>query len=373
MEKVRVGIVNTGWWADAMYLPALTAHPDVVVTAVCGRQEEKARAFAKKWQVENTYVDYRVMLSSGVCDAVIVASHNNTHYEIVMAAIHQGIHVLCEKPLAMNVGEASEMTAASKAKKIKTLVPYTYRFLPHARYMKQLIDDGFIGTPYHLNIRYYHAFGREPGYGWGWDAGIVGEGDLANLASHPIYLAHWYFGAVESVTAELIQSVDRGQLTPAGKPFTAVNDNGILVLRFENGASGSIHYSSVAHEKSCFDQHHAMEFHGSEGSLHHVNDWVQQQETYGIREGETQKKKLVVPDAIWGHAKSVDVHESYKAVFRRDRFMVGEFIDSILGRPIRSRTPLPSFKEGLFVQQVIDAAALSSKEGRRVYLKEIEP
>ncbi len=260
METVRVAIVNTGWWADAMYLPALTAHPHVEITAVCGRNPQKAADFAAKWNVPQYFTDYEQMLSADVCDALIVATNNETHHPITMKAIAHGLHVLCEKPLALTVQEADEMTRAAKAKGISTLVPFTYRFLPHARYIKHLIDTGYIGTPYHLNIRYYHAFGRTPGYAWGWDADQIRAGDIANLASHPIYLARWYFGEIKSVMAELNQSVDRGQLTPEGKPFKAADDNGVLLLRFESGAVGTIHYSSVALEKSCFDQHHSMDF-----------------------------------------------------------------------------------------------------------------
>ena len=372
MIQVRVGVVNTGWWADAMYLPALQGHPQAEVTAVCGRNPDKAAAFAALWDVPNFFVDYREMIESGLCDAVVVASPPQSHHEITMMALAHGLHVLCEKPLAVTVAQGVEMSKAATDMGIKTLVPFTYRFLPHARYIKQLIDEGYIGTPYHLNIRYYHGFGRSLGYGWRWDADLVGVGDLANLASHPIYLATWYFGEIESVMAILNQTVPRGKLNPAGEPFVAADDNGVLLLRFKNGALGSIHYSTVSYETSCFKQQHFMDFQGSDGTLYHINDWAEKQETQGARMGSEPMQPLSLPDDIWGHAHITNIHESYKAVFRRDLYMVGEFIDSILGNPIRSRTPLPTFADGLAVQKVIAAAVLSSAEVRRVLISEIE-
>lgn len=239
--RVRVGVINTGWWADAMYLPALVAHPQADVVAVCGRDPAKAQAFAARWHVPHAFTDWRELVDSGLCDAVVVATHTDSHHPIAMRALAAGLHVLCEKPLAVTVAEAQEMADAAAARGLQTLVPFTYRFLPHARYIKQLVDDGYLGTPYHLNIRYYHAFGRTPGYGWGWDADKVGPGDVANLGAHPIYLALWYFGEVVSVSAELNQTIDRGRRNPDGHPFRAGDDNGVLTLRFRSGALGTIH------------------------------------------------------------------------------------------------------------------------------------
>lgn len=364
-DRVRVGIVNTGWWADAMYLPALSAHERAEITAVCGRNPQKAAAFAQKWRIPHVFTHYRALLDAECCEAIIVASTTDTHYEITMAALAKGLHVLCEKPLARSVSEAQEMTDLATATGVKTMVPFTYRFMPHNRYIKELIDNGYLGRPYHLNIRYYHDFGRLPGYGWGWDSELVGAGDVANLASHCIYLALWYFGGVESVTAELNQTIDRGLFDPNGNPFTAADDNGILTLRFKNGALGSIHYSSLAYETtSAFKQQHFYDFHGSEGTLYHINNWYDVQETFGGRVGE-ELRSLTPPKQIWGAADIPhNVHESYKAVFRQDGFMVGEFIDGILENSIT----YPTFEDGLAVQKIIAAAVKSSAEGRRVYL-----
>ncbi|MEM7335082.1 MAG: Gfo/Idh/MocA family oxidoreductase [Chloroflexota bacterium] len=363
MKKVRVGVVNTGWWADAMYLPALTAHESVAVTAVCGRNPQKAKAFSQSWSIPNFFADYRAMLNSGLCDAVIVASTTDTHYEITMAALEKGLHVLCEKPLARSVQEAEEMTAFANAEGLKTMVPFTYRYMPHNRFMKQLIEDGFIGQPYHLNIRYYHDFGRNEGYGWGWDSDLVGAGDVANLGSHPIYLALWYFGDVETVTAELNQTISRGETTPSGAPMKPADDNGVLTLRFKNGAMGTIHYSSLSYETtSAFKQQHYYEFQGSKGTLYHKNNWYDVQETIGATEGEALRP-LNPPDDIWGAANIPNnVHESYKVVFRQDKLMVGEFIDAILN----DTAVTPSFADGLAVQKIIEAAISSSDQGRRI-------
>src|SRR5262245_6615373 len=103
---VRVGIVGTSPWADAMYLPSLSNHPQAQIVAVCGRNREKAEAFAARWHVPHFYTDYREMIASGTLDALIVASSNDSHNPITMAALDAGLHVLCEKPLALNAAQA---------------------------------------------------------------------------------------------------------------------------------------------------------------------------------------------------------------------------------------------------------------------------
>jgi len=109
------------------------------------------------------------MLDSGDVDAVIVASPNETHFEITMAALDRGLPVLCEKPLGMNVDEAHQMADAAKQRGIITMVPFTYRFMPTNQFVKQLITEGYVGRPYHLSMRYFAGYARDGAYAWRFD------------------------------------------------------------------------------------------------------------------------------------------------------------------------------------------------------------
>ena len=79
-KKVRVGVIGTSWWADAMYLPALTSNPQAEVAAVCGRNDERTKAFGERWQVSRTFTDSDALIESGEIDAVVLASVNKFHY-----------------------------------------------------------------------------------------------------------------------------------------------------------------------------------------------------------------------------------------------------------------------------------------------------
>ena len=216
-----------------MYLPALTNHPNCQVVAVCGRNPERAQAFADTWSIPNVFTDYQTMIDKADLDAVVVATGNDTHHPITMAALAKGLHVLCEKPLALDVEQAQEMADLAAEKGVKTLVPFTYRFMPTNRYIEELIEDGFIGRPYHMAMRYYAGYGRESGYLWRFDKSKAGSGIIGDLGTHFLYLAMWYFGKITAVTCQTNSIVDRGDVDPDGNLYEQLEDTATMMLQFE--------------------------------------------------------------------------------------------------------------------------------------------
>ena len=366
-SSVRVGLISTSWWADAMYMPALQNHPHCHVTAVSGRNRERLDAFADRWSIGQRFTDPFALIKSGLCDAIIVATANDSHHPFTMAALAEGLHVLCEKPIGLDYGEASEMAQAARQARVITSVPFTYRFMPTARYIKKLLDEDYIGRPYHLNMRYYTGYGREAGYKWRFDNRIAGSGNIGDIGSHFLYLAEWYFGEIASLSCQLSYLVDRGSVAPDGEPFERGDDGAIITLQFASGAQGAIHVSSLAYEDTPFGQTHHMEFHGSGGSLYHLNDWDTVQQVSGAQVGEGMIKPLDVPAHIWGNVRRDTVHNTYRDVFRQELLMIGEFIDGI-----RANQPVePNIHDGARIQRLIDACVLSHREGRRVAIGSI--
>lgn len=368
-NQVTVGIVGSSWWADAMYLPALNNHPGACVTAVCGRDQARSEAFAERWRIPHVFTDVQAMIDSGHCQALIVATRNDSHYPIGMMALERGLHVICEKPLALTYAQAAEMASLAFEQGVKTMVPFTYSYMPTARYLKELIDDGYIGRPYHLNMRYYTGFGRSgDAYNWRFDVGKAGSGALGDIGSHFLYLASWYFGEIEELSCRLGHMVDRPPHDPDGRPYQAADDSAILTLAFTSGALGVIQATTLAYEDTHFGQTHHMEFHGSGGTLYHFIDWDKEQRLSGARQGEGPVRPLEIPERIWGNVRRDTVHNTYKDVFRENDFMAREFISAIL-----QETPIcPSFQEGAMIQRLLEAAVISHQERRWVTLSEIE-
>ena len=366
-KHVKVGIVGTSWWSDAMYMPALSTHPQAEVCAVVGRSLDHTREFAAQWNVPSAYESLEQLLSSEPIDAIIIASPNKYHYPLAMTAIAHGKHVLCEKPLAMDYIEAIRLSEAADRAGVQTMVPFTYRFMPTARYLKELIGQDYLGKPYHLNMRYYTGYARDGKYMWRFDVEESGSGVVGDLGTHWLYLADWFYGEIKAVSTMLGYHVSRDPRSD-GKPYELGDDSAMMLLEFENGAQGVLHLSAVAYEETPFGQIHQMEFHGSKGTLHSFTDWEKNQRVSGARVGEGAVRALPIPDHIWGTARRDFVPDTYKDIFRNHDFMARGFVSAIAN----DTSAEPSFQDGARVQRYLQAALLSAQEGRRVEVNEIQ-
>ncbi len=356
---IRVGVVGTSLWADSMYLPALANDPLAEVVAVCGRDPERTRAFAFRWNIPHFYTDYRALIAAGNLDALIIATSNDSHHPIALAALDAGLHVLCEKPLALNHGQALEMVEKARATGLKNMVPFTYRYMPTSVYLKQLIDDGYIGKPYHLNLRYYADYGRDAKYQWVFDNRVAGAGVIADLGPHWFHLARWFFGEIAGLSCTLADLVKRPD-APDGHPYERADDTAVVTMRFASGAVGTFMLSTVAWEGTKFGQTQHMEFHGSDGTLYSTVDWDALQNVRGVKAGErTGAQLLPIPDALWGNARRDTVHNTYRDVFRQQEHMAREFVRAVA----EDKPVYPDFAEGVRVQQLIDAAVASAQSG----------
>lgn len=366
-DKVRIGVAGTSWWADAMYLPAIAGHPQADIRGVAGgRRPEHTREFAARWGIPRAFDSLDELLDAEPLDALLVLTPNKAHFEVAMAGLERGLHVLCEKPLGMTAREARLLTEAADRAGVTTMVPFTYRFMPVNRYVKELLDEGWLGQPYHLNLRYYTGFGRSGAYAWRFDVGEAGSGISGDLGSHWVYMARWYFGEIAAVTAVYSHLVPRGP-RPDGAPYEAAEDAALMLLEFENGATGSLHMTSLAHEPGPFGQRHEMDLHGSGGTLRSVCDWLTVQRLEGCRADETMPHEMPVPDRLFNGARRDTVHNTYRDVFRTQDTMTRAFVSSIAA----GRRAAPDFADGLAVQRVLAAADRSAREGRRVTVEEI--
>ena len=367
-KSVRVGMVGTSWWADAMHLPALDSHPHAEVTAICGRNRDNAEKMAKTWNIPHVFTDYNAMIESGEIDAVVISTPNDTHYPIGMKALENELHLLCEKPIALNYADARRMADTARAKGLVHLVPFTYRFMPTARYLKELIDDNYIGKAYHLNMRYYTGYARDGNYMWRFDLKKAGSGVSGDLGSHFLYLAEWFYGPIKHIFAQFDYHVEREKTDSDGKAYEVGEDSAILTLGFENGASAVIHVTAVCYEDTPFGQTHHMEFHGSDGTLYSFTDWDTIQQVKGAKVGEGMLQDLPIPDHIWGNSRHDTVHNTYKDLFRKENFMIGQFITAI----VEGKEASPNLEDGARIQRILEAASLSHKTGKRIDVDSIK-
>ncbi len=274
---IRVGVLGTSWWADAMYLPALAAHPDAKVVGLCGRTAEKAEALAATWEIPWTTVDSDAFLDPERLDAVVVATSNDSHEELTMLALERGLQVLCEKPIATSVEGADRMAACAAEAGAITLVPFTYRYMPNHQFVKRLIDEGYVGRPHHLNLRYFTGFARDPGYQWRFDTELAGSGILGDIGSHWLDLARFLMGEIDEIGCVSSRTYERPN-RPDGTDYERSEDSAVMTVRFANGAYGTLQVSASCWEGTGFNQTQHLDLHGTDGTIYSLNDWTATQE-----------------------------------------------------------------------------------------------
>jgi predicted dehydrogenase len=357
---VRVGLIGTSWWADAMYAPPLTAHDQAVIAAVAGRNPATTAAFADRWNIAERFDDPIAMLDAAELDAVVVASGNDSHFELATAAIRRNLHVLCEKPLAQNSVQAAVMAQLAHDAGVITLVPFTYHYMPVNQWVRRLIAEGYVGRPYHVNLRYYTGYALDNAYSWRFDRELAGSGVIGDLGSHWIHLARWLLDDTEvSVGALCSAFVERGE-RPDGAPYEQAEDSAVLTVRYESGAYGVLQVCAVSWEGTSFNQTHHLEVHGDAGTLYAACDWDTVQEVRGVRRGEPGPAAVLpIPDDIWNGVRRDNVHDTYRDVFRSTDAMTRAWITAIT----EQRRIRPDFSDGLAVQRVIDAAVDSAGAG----------
>ena len=358
-RRIRVGVVGTSWWTQFAHLPALKSHPGAEVVAICGRNHENAVGVSQKFAIPLVFTDYREMIAKGGLDAITVSTPDDTHLAIVMAALDAGLHVLCEKPMALNAADALTMYKHAESVGVRHMVYFTWHWLPVWQFVHQLLAEDTLGRIFDMHLRFLFHGGLAGNYEWRMDRRRA-NGTFADLGSHMIELARWFGGDITKVCAHLATFIERPGLD--GQPLDPSNDDGTALIEFASGSHGVIHASALAPQGDRrFDQ--GIVFYGEKGSLDVKVAF------YGPQSGSTiylsgiddqPIQRLTIPDVFFG-----GIDQSAPMVTQLDQQFTSQamgprlFIDSI----IENRAVAPNFYDGYMVQQVIDAA-LESHQSR---------
>ena len=356
-KKVNVGVVGTSWFADVMHLQSLRSHPRARIQAICGRNRGRAEEMAAKHSIPNVFTNYREMIRSSALDAVVVVVPDDLHHPVTMAALDAGLHVLCEKPLALTAADARAMYEKAQSAGVTHLTNFTNHWRPWYRYVKELIEQGAIGSCYHCSFEHLGSYGRGKSYAWRFDrtrsCGILGD-----LGSHMIDLSRWFVGDLAEVCADLATFVQRDP--PSGGTLEPANDAAVLSLRFDGGPRGTIRVSAVA-QTGERGQTQRIALHGERGAIE-VDATTFDAEVRIIGQ-QGRIEAVTVPDRFWGNVdKSMPPKERFFHVLTTQPVAGRLFIDAILD----GSQVVPSLRDGLEAQLVIEAAFQSQEEARWV-------
>jgi len=236
-RTLRVGIAGCGA-ISRNHLEAFRAQENVEVVGVCDVDPERAAATAAAWGVPAAVATVGDLLGLGL-DVLSVCTPHPTHEEVVLQAAAAGVHVLCEKPIAVDLASAERMVAACAEADVLLGVLFQRRFWPAAQRIRAAIDDGTLGRPIlgqcsvmlHRDSEYYS---RDAWRGtWASDGGGV----LMTQAIHYIDLLQWFMGDVAEVYGR-INTYKHGE-------HIEVEDSATAVITFASGAMATLEASTA--------------------------------------------------------------------------------------------------------------------------------
>ena len=365
--RLRVGVLGAGAWASHAHLPGYARDSRWEIVAIADPNIELARAAADTFGIAEVVTDHRAVIEREDIDVIDVVTPSHTHFELAWAALEAGKHVLCEKPVAYDFRDTLRAAELAQSKGRKTKLGFTFRYSPAMQYMKELIDEGWIGTPYIFN-------GYEQNSQWldpmtplrqvdpEADPNIIQVSSLEGYGAPIIDLASWFVGSdFAEVIGTMRNFVPDRMVRQTGR-FMRMNidDGDIFLAEFANGALGSVQTSFVT-----VGNYPGLEarMYGSEGAL--ICRLVEER---GVCERLSVAKKdrvefeeVEIPARFYppgGHAR-----ESWRTLFYAN--LIADFASEILSEDGINQG---NFITGAKVQEVINAVETSYRERRWISL-----
>jgi len=260
-RQLRSAVIGVGF-IGALHVDALR-RLGVDVVGVLGASHAEAAGRAAAWHVGHVYEDLAELCADERIDVVHVASPNHLHHEHVMALLEAGKHVVCEKPLALTVRQGQEMDALARAKGLVAALSFNIRFYPLLHQARSMIANGEIGTP-RLVTGGYQQDWLLLETDWNWRLIPEQAGRLravADIGSHLLDAAQFVTGSpITEILADLHTFVpvrrrpvgpvqtfaDAGDDTERVEVTMTSDDAATILLRFANGARGSMVVSQVS-------------------------------------------------------------------------------------------------------------------------------
>ena len=355
---VGIGFIGTGF-ARTVQMPSFAACKGARLVSVASGSAENAEKAAKEFGLEHFTADWRQTVEHPDVDLVCVTTPPNLHKEMVLAAIANGKHVLAEKPMAMNVAEAKEMTAAAEKAGVLALIDHELRFQHGRRTAWKMMREGLIGKVRHAKYNFRVPHRGDPNVAWNWWSDAeAGGGALGAINSHIIDSFNWFLEAdISSVFCQLQTHIKQRPYDGVLRDVTT-DDEANMLLRFADGdftddATGLVSVSMVEQPEYV----NRLEFFGTEGAVR----IDQRGELWIAKNGEKGWTDIAVDLglAIPGIADSG---------FPRAFMTFAPHIVEAIRNGETSIEHAATFADGVRVQRVLDAARESNATGAVVTL-----
>lgn len=376
MKEIGVGIIGFGFMGKThtygyrtipLYYDRLPFR--IRLVGVCDTAAEVAETAKETLGFAFATTDPDAILARDDIQVVDVCTPNVFHKEIVLKALRDGKHVYCDKPLAATAAEAREILAAMDGSRSVTQMALQYRFFPVSLRARELVDEGRIGTPLSFRIQYLHSGSVDPTkpLGWKQDKRMGGGGVLFDLGSHALDLAYFLMGEFEDVQARTrILYPQRPDRTGRMVDVDA-DDLAIVVATMRSGAVGTIEASKIA---TGTNDEMRVEIHGDKGALRFNLMEPNYLEFYD----NTLPERPLGGLRGYTRIECCQRFDKPGGSFPSSKFSMGwirahvHCLYCFLACVDEGRTASPSFRDGAYIQEIMEKAGASDAEGRRIRL-----
>jgi predicted dehydrogenase len=365
IKGINIGIVGAQFmgrahsnaWYDVAQFYDLPFEP--VMKAACDINPAAEKDFAKRLGWLSFETSWETLVNRDDIDVIDICTPNNFHMPIAVAAAKAGKHIICEKPAAMNAGEAMQMMNAAEKAGVKHMMAFNYRRLPAIGLAKKMISEGKLGQIHHFNAVYYQDWLVDPDFPWVWrhDVKLAGSGAHGDMNAHTVDLARFLVGEIDSVCGEEKVFIDKRKIPQTDRYEKVTADDATTFLaRFTCGASGNFIGTRFATGRKNFLR---LEIFGSRGSLSFNLERLNELEYYSRDDHSAEQgfrnimvtenehpyiKKWWPPGHLIGWEHTF-IHE------------IGDFLMAIAN----NEKITPDFGDGYKCQKVLDAVMESSK------------
>ncbi len=364
-KTLGLGLIGTGFMGKTHVFGFATAARvfdlpfEIRFECVADATDELAKAAQASFGFKRASGDWRTLLDDPAIDIVDITAPNALHKEMALAALAAGKHVYCEKPLAPTAGDAAEMARAAAASGLCTQVGFNYLANPLMKLAREMIRGGELGEirSYRgIHAEDYMAMRDSP---WTWRHDPVGGGAMADLGSHALATAEFLLGPIREVFADSVTVIDE-RPGPGGEPVPVeVDDITRALLRFDNGASGSIEASWVATGRK---MQHDFEVYGSRGALALTQERFNELRFFDVADGSGRRgfRTIVAGPEHEPYGRFCPAPGHQLGFNDLKAIEINGFLEAVAGL----RQEPFNFRSGARVQRLVEAVRLSAAQRR---------
>jgi predicted dehydrogenase len=373
-----MGRAHSNAWRQAPRFFPLKAH--VEMHTICGRNSASVQAARAQLGWQHVATDWREIVESPLIDIVDIVTPTYSHAEIAIAAAQNGKHVLCEKPLALDVKQAQAMFNAAQKSKVVHMVCHNYRRIPAIALAKKMIAEGSLGKIFHFRARYAQDRLVDPDFPLDWrlQKETSGSGVHSDINSHIIDLGRYLVGEFKEVSGlthtfvperPIVDSSAKSHVLATKGPRkmgkVTVPDSAMFMAKMDNGTLANLEATRYAYGRK---NHIEIEINGSKGSLFFDFEDMNRlkffcgddpRDRQGFRDILVTERDGIQPYVSnwWPPGHLIGYEHTFVHV-------VTDFVNACVdGKPTH-----PTFEDGLKNQQVLQAVEQSSKSGKWVKL-----